>query len=371
MKQGDLELAVVLPTFNERANVVPVLEKLALTLADISYEVIFVDDDSPDGTADVARRIARENPRIRVIQRVGRRGLSSACIEGMMATSAPLIAVMDADLQHDDTVLPQMVAKLKQEQLDIVVATRNIGGGSMGNFAESRVRLSNLGRTLSNLVSHTPLSDPMSGFFVLDRRYLLEVVYDLSGIGFKLLLDLVASAKRPVRVGEIPYRFGVRVHGESKLDILVGFEYLQLLLDKFVGGLLPTRYLIFALVGSLGAIIHMILLGALIASGLQFLYAQAVTTAVVMTLNFFLNNVFTYRDRRLQGRRLLSGLLTFYAACALGAFINLWIASYLLGHGSPWYVAGFAGLVISSVWNYGITGIFTWRKGRTLQPRTA
>ena len=264
--------------------------------------------------------------------------------------------------KHDEGILPEMLAKLRSEDLDIVVATRNTAGGSMGEFAKSRVRLSNFGRRLSELISHTPLSDPMSGFFVLDRRYLLEVVGELSGIGFKILLDLVASARRPVRVGEVPYRFRQRMHGQSKLDILVGFEYLQLLLDKVLGGWIPTRYVIFAIVGTTGAFVHMILLALLIKfGGVKIIQAQIAATAVVMALNFFGNNALTYRDRRRRGWGLLTGLLSFYIACSIGAFINLRIVYYVIGHGGTWYLAGFAGVIISSVWNFGVTNISTWR----------
>ena len=359
-----IELAIVVPTYNERENVSPLLECLQAALGSLAYEVIFVDDDSTDGTAARIREISRDNPQVRVLQRIGRRGLASACIEGMMATAAPYIAVMDADLQHDETILPRMLAKLKAESLDVVVATRNSPGGSMGEFSESRVKLSDLGRRLSNFVSRSPLSDPMSGFFVLDRRFLEEVVRSASGVGFKILLDLVASSSRPVRVGEVPFRFRQRVHGASKLDILVGVEYLQLLLDKFIGDLLPPRFVIFGAVGAVGAALHLAILYILLGAGRSFSFAQTIGTAVVMTVNFFLNNVVTYRDRRLRGARLLTGLLSFYAVCSIGALVTIRVATFAASNGTPWYVAGSAGIIVSSVWNYAVTAIFTWREVR-------
>jgi len=363
-----LELAVVVPTFKERANIGPLLERLADVLAGIEYEVIFVDDDSPDQTAAAIRSVGLTNPKVRVLQRIGRRGLASACVEGMMASAAPFIAVMDADLQHDETILPRMLEKLKTERLDIVVATRNAQGGSMGDFSAFRVRLSQLGRRLSNSISHCELSDPMSGFFVLDQRFLQEVVHSVSGIGFKILLDLVASASRPVRVGEVPYRFGQRVHGESKLDILVGIEYLQLLLDKVAGDVIPPRFIIFGMVGMLGVAVHLSILGVLLQmAGLSFTAAQTTATVVVMILNFFLNNTITYRDRRLRGAELILGLISFCAACSIGAFVNLRVAVFATRDaGLPWYVGGLFGLAISSVWNYVITALFTWRQQRRL-----
>jgi dolichol-phosphate mannosyltransferase len=373
--QLPLELAVVVPTFNERGNVVLLLEALERSLTGVIYEVIFVDDDSPDGTAALVWEIARANPRVRILQRVGRRGLASACLEGMMATPAPYIAVMDGDLQHDEGILPAMLERIRNEKFDLVVATRNAEGGGMGEFSKGRVRLSNLGRRLSQWVSHTSLSDPMSGFFMLDRGFLQEVVHCASGVGFKILLDLVASARRPVRFGEVPYTFRKRIHGTSKLDILVGLEYLQLLLDKAVGGLIPPRFIIFSMVGAGGLLLSLGLLYLLLSFGkMHFLTAQAITTFVAMTANFFLNNSMTYRDRRLRGRRLVMGLATFYAACFVGGVINLRIAEFITDAGSSRYLAGACGLCVGAVWNYAVTSIITWRQVRESQvsasPRT-
>lgn len=357
-----LELAVVIPTFNESENVHPVLEHLAKVLVGTKYEVIFVDDDSPDGTADCIRAIARSDPYVHVLQRISRRGLASACLEGMMSTAAPHIAVLDADLQHDEQILPQMIAKLKSERLDVVVATRNALGGGMGEFPRHRVFLSNLGLRLSRWISHSHISDPMSGFFVVTRDYLEEVVRSASGIGFKILLDLIASAERPVRVAEVPYTFRERLHGSSKLDIIVGLEYLQLLLDKKIGNLVPVRFLIFSTVGAIGVLLAAVVLYVLVSLfKVDFLKAQVITTFVAMTGNFFLNNTMTYRDRRLKGRRIFTGLATFYVACSLGAAINLRIATSAQHLGLPWFIAGTCGLAVGAVWNYGISSFTTWR----------
>ena len=355
-----LELAIVVPTLDERENVVELIRRLESVLVDIDYEVIVVDDDSADGTPDAVRELARRDPRVRLLQRVGRRGLSSACVEGMLATAAPYVAVMDADLQHDETILPAMLAKLKAENLDLVVGTRLSTGEG---FAPSRQRLSKFGTRLSRMVSRHELSDPMSGFFMLDRRYLDEVVHSLSAVGFKILLDLVASARRPVRVGELPYRFRSRLHGESKLDIVVAVEYLQLLADKMIGGVVPPRFILFGLVGALGVLLHLAVLYAML-TRLSFGWAQLVATVVVMTTNFFLNNAFTWRDHRLRGAAAFGGLLKFYAACSIGALLNLEVASAAKDYGAPWYVAGFAGLVVGSVWNFAVTAATTWRRRR-------
>lgn len=362
-----LELAIVVPTLDERENVVELIRRLESVLAGIEYEVVVVDDDSADGTPAAVRALALRDPRVRLVQRVGRRGLSSACVEGMLATAAPTVAVMDADLQHDETILPAMLAKLKAEHLDLVVGTRV---STDEGFAPSRQRLSAFGKRLARVVSHHDLSDPMSGFFLLDRRYLDEVVHALSAVGFKILLDLVASSRRPVRLGEVPYRFRSRLHGESKLDIVVGVEYLQLLADKLIGGLVPPRFILFGLVGGFGVLLHLGILYAML-TRLSFASAQLVATVVVMTINFFLNNAFTWRDHRLRGIAAFAGLLKFYAACSIGALLNLEVASAAKGYGMPWYVAGFAGLVVGSVWNFAVTAATTWRRRRRSAARRA
>jgi dolichol-phosphate mannosyltransferase len=366
-----LELAVVVPTFNERANIPVLLDRLATTLIGISYEVIIVDDDSPDGTAEAGREIALYRRHVHVLRRIGRRGLSSACLEGMLATAAPHIAVMDGDLQHDESILPRMLSEAQRGGLDLVVASRNVSGGSMGEFSASRTRLSQLGRSLSHMVMRAEVSDPMSGFFLVNRKFLEETVYRTSGIGFKILLDLLASSPRAVRVAEVPYTFRLREAGESKLDVTVSLEYVFLLLDKLIGHLVPLRFVLYALVGALGVVLHLGTLWAARLAGMDsFRNAQTLATFASMTLNFLLNNLVTYRDSRLRGVQWLWGLLTFYAACALGAAVNLSVAERLLANGVPWLAAGFAGLVLSSVWNYGVTSVITWRRSRRRHRRS-
>jgi dolichol-phosphate mannosyltransferase len=359
------ELAVIVPTLNEKDNIAPLLARLGDALAGIQWEVVFVDDDSRDGTAELLLRLQNVMPRVRVIRRIGRRGLSSACIEGMLATGAPFLAVIDADLQHDESILPRMLEALREGDLDIVVGSRFSAGGSVGSFAGKRLLLSRLGRWLSRIVSHAELSDPMSGYFVLRRTFLEETVRRLSGQGFKILLDFFASAPRPVRFAEIPFTFRPRHSGESKLDTLVMLEYVTLLSDKLLGPYLPTRFVMFVLVGLFGVVVHLAVLG--LAHKLlliSFYYSQIIATFTAMTVNFNLNNLFTYRDRRLSGVRLIYGHLSFYLICSIGAIANFQIAEMLFNLRVPWMVAGFLGAMISSVWNYGVSSTITW-KGST------
>jgi len=319
------------------------------------------------------RDLGLDDRRIRVLRRIGRQGLASACVEGMLATSAPYIAVMDADLQHDESILLDMYERITSEQLDLVIGSRNLEGGGMGEMERRRAALSGFGSRLSRAVCKCELSDPMSGFFLVDRKFLDEVVYRLSATGFKILLDLVASAQRPVRFAEVPYRFRARERGVSKLDINVGLEYVQLLLDKMIGGVLPARFVMFGLVGGLGLLVHLAVLALLYwYARYQFLYAQAVATVAAMTFNFLVNNLTTFRDLRLRGFRIVTGLGIYYLACSIGAITNLSFARFLLGAGLPWYLAGILGMAVSSVWNYGVNVIFTWRRAtRQMQRRGA
>ena len=357
-----VELAVVVPTLNERDNVPLVVERLNRVLAGLAWEVIFVDDDSADGTADAVRELARGQGNIRCVQRIGRRGLSSACIEGMLASAAPYLAVMDGDLQHDEALLPRMLEKIKAEHLDIVVASRNVAEGGVGDWAKSRVAISGFATRLSRLVVKAELSDPMSGFFVIDRAAFEGTVRRLSGQGFKILLDLFASTPRPFAFTELPLQFRARLYGESKLDTLVAWEYLMLLLQKLIGPAVPVRFLLFSLIGGLGVGVHLATLW-LALHATSFATAQAVATVVAMTGNFLLNNLFTYRDRRLTGWRLLTGLGSFYAVCGLGAVANVGIAAVIAGNHS-WWLAGLAGAAVSAVWNYAMSSVFTWSARR-------
>jgi dolichol-phosphate mannosyltransferase len=363
------ELAIVIPTLNERENVPLLVERLNSALAGLSWEAIFVDDDSADGTADIVRALGRRQSNIRCVQRLGRRGLASACIEGILSSAAPYVAVMDGDLQHDETLLPDMLARIKAGSLDVVVASRYTEAGSVGDWQQSRVMISDIAGRLGRLVVKADLSDPMSGFFMVERDAFSGAMRSLSGQGFKILLDLFASSPRPLAFAEVPLTFRQRLHGESKLDAMVVWEYLMLLLEKLVGPAVPVRFLLFSLIGGLGVGTHLLTLWfgthVLFAA---FPVAQAAATIVAMTGNFLLNNLFTYRDRRLRGRRLWQGLISFYAVCGAGAAANVGVAAHLAQDHHSWWLAGIAGAAVSVVWNYAMSSIFTWSPRRVAAP---
>lgn len=360
--EAPLALAVVIPTFNETENVRTLLERLSLSLAGISWEAIFVDDNSPDGTAEAIRAIGLHSSRVRVLQRIGRRGLSSAVIEGMLATSAPVIAVIDADLQHDETILPQLYRAVAEDGNDLAVGTRYAEGGGVGEWNAQRHAASRLATKISHLMTGVELSDPMSGFFAISRPALMEALPRVSGVGFKILLDIAASPPRAFSVAEIPYRFGTREAGDSKMGPLVAAEYLGLLVEKKSGGVLTPRLMSFLTVGAIGVAVHLAILGSCLAAGIWFEYSQTIAVICAMTFNFFLNNVFTYRDRRLVGWKIVPGLLSFYAICAMGAAANIGVGTWVNDSDGRWWIAGVAGAAVGAIWNFAVSSVLTWRK---------
>ena len=356
-------LSIIIPTLNERENIEPLLALLTESLPNTAWEAIFVDDDSQDGTAECVRSLARRNPRVRCLQRIGRRGLATACIEGFLASASPYVAIMDADLQHDERLLLQMLVELNGGTVDLVVGSRYVPGGGVGDWDRGRARASGLATRLGRIICKADIADPLSGFFMCRREVFERALPRMSGQGFKVLLDLLASSPEPPRVRELPYSFRERHRGESKLDTLIVWEFGMLLADKLVGHIIPVRFALFALIGGLGLLVHLATLWtSLNLLGFSFRNSQTVATVVAMTSNFFLNNQFTYRDRRLRGLRLIRGLGLFYLICGLGAVANVGVASYVFAANYVWWLAGAAGAVIGSVFNFAMSSAFTWNR---------
>jgi len=371
-----LQLAVILPTFNERKNIAPMVERLDAALKGLSWEAIFVDDNSPDGTAEEARRIGRTDPRIRVIERIGRRGLASAAIEGMCATAAPIVAVMDADHQHDPALLPGMYEAVSSPDYDVAYASRFAEGASTEAWGRpDRVKASGLANRIARRVTGVQLSDPMSGFFMLRAETLRADAHRLSGVGFKILLDILATVDAPLRVKEFPLNFAARAEGESKLDRTVVFEFLIGLYDKWLGRIIPTRFALFGTIGGLGVIVHMAVLATVLGAfgqkvlyhnwsdQIEFIIAQTSAAIVAMSFNFMLNNELTYADKRLRGFvPLLRGWAKFALTCSVGLLANVGAAAALMRMGFHAYPAAIVGIVVGSVWNFALSSKFVWGK---------
>jgi dolichol-phosphate mannosyltransferase len=344
-------VSVVVPTFNERDNVTALYRKLEASLRGVAWEVVFVDDNSPDGTWDVVRGLAQHDSRVRCVRRIGRRGLSGACIEGILASSAPFAAVMDADLQHDETRLPKMLSLLQGGEADLVIGSRYIEGGSADSFNRQRAGASALATEVAKRVLGVRVADPMSGFFMIRRDRFEQLAPQLSVQGFKILLDIIATAHGELRTVEIPYTFGARLHGESKLDSMVALDFLGLVVAKFTHDLLSLRFLLFAMVGGIGLFVHLgTLFVALQVLEFPFPEAQAAGALVAMTSNFILNNFLTYRDQRLKGAAILRGLLAFYLVCGVGLLANVGVAFSVYDQEPIWWLAGAAGALFGEVW---------------------
>jgi dolichol-phosphate mannosyltransferase len=357
------QLSVVVPTFNERDNVTVLYRRLEAVLTGIAWEVVFVDDNSPDGTWDVVRALAQRDNRVRCVRRIGRRGLSGACIEGILASSAPYAAVIDADLQHDETQLPKMLSLLASGQAELVVGSRYIEGYKTEGFNKQRAGASALATEFARKMLRVEIADPMSGFFMVRRDRFEELAPKLSVHGFKILLDLVASADGSLRAVEIPYTFGARQHGESKLDSMVALDFIGLVLAKFTNDAVSLRFVLFAMVGGIGLVVHLTtLFVALQIFKAPFAEAQAAGAVVAMTGNFILNNFLTYRDQRLRGFGLLRGLIAFYIVCSVGLLANVGVAFSVYDQEPIWWLAGMAGALMGVVWNYAMSGLFVWRK---------
>ena len=354
-------LSVVIPTFKERGNVAELVRRLDASLTGVAWEAIFVDDNSPDGTAAAVKEIAALDPRVRCLRRVGRRGLAGACIEGILSSAAPNVAVIDADLQHDEKVLPAMLARLEAGEADLVAATRYIAGGSAASFSDKRGAISQLATRLTHRLVGTALSDPMSGFFMMRRDRFEEIAPRLSPAGFKILLDIVTTAGSKLRIAEQPYSFGERFEGESKFNIQIGVEFLGLLLAKMTGDVVDPRFIFFAIVGSIGLVVHLTVLFAALALMEPFRAAQIIATFVAMTSNFLLNNELTYRDRRLKGWAMLRGFVLFCLIGSVGVLANVDLASWLYVERPIWWVAGAIGAVMTVLWNYAMSTLFVWR----------
>jgi len=356
------ELTVVIPTYNEAANVAPLVGKLDKALKGVRWQVIFVDDDSPDGTAQQVKALARKDPRVACLRRVGRRGLAGAVVEGALASAAPFVAVIDGDMQHDERLLPAMLKALRRDQADLVIGSRYLEQESrvISGLDARRAWGSRLANWLGRRALSVDLTDPVSGFFMARREVIDRVAPKLTPSGFKVLFDLIASQPAPLRCVELAYEFRPRVAGESKLDNGVVAQYLSLLASKMTRDLISPRVLMFGAVGASGVAVHLTVLTLVRRLGTDFLDAQTIAAVVAMTSNYLINNAVTYRDRRKRGLALLTGYVRFCLLCAAGLAANVAVATLVRQYVPYDWVAGLAGAGVGAAWNYVTTALAVW-----------
>ena len=355
-----LELTVVVPTFKEAPNVAPLVAKLEAALEGIAWQVIFVDDDSPDGTAAAVKAIARIDRRVSCLRRVGRRGLAGAVTEGALASAAPFVAVIDGDMQHDETLLPAMLQVLRGGQADLVVGSRYLGHQArvVAGLDARRQLVSRFANWLGQRALSVQLTDPVSGFFMIRRELIDAVAPKLAANGFKVLFDIVASQPTPPRCVELGYEFRPRVAGESKLDHGVVAHYITLLGSKMSRDVISPRALMFLAVGASGVLVNVAVVYVL--AGMPFLDAQAIGAVVAMTSNYLINNTITYRDKRKRGLALITGYLRFCLLCAIGLAANVAVANLVFQHVRQRWVGVLAGAGVGAAWNYVTTSLAVW-----------
>jgi dolichol-phosphate mannosyltransferase len=364
-----VELTIIVPTYNERDNIELIVERVDRVLTAISWEIVFVDDSSRDGTGDKVRSIARQDRRVRLIERHNRRGLSSAVVEGALAASAEIIAVMDGDLQHDEGLLPRLYEVVASGEAAIASASRFLGhDGHAGLENGARAKMSDTGIALANRLFGLNMTDPLTGFFAMRRETFVTALPDLSERGFKILLDVIISMHPRPTVKELGFQFRQRERGASKLDRRVLYDFLLLFIektcDRFVH--IPGRFLSFSIINGLGMMLHVAVFVAA-SNFTDFLGAQLIATIASVFFNFSLNNWLTYSDQTLKGARFWLGLLVFTAVCSIGIAANVGIASLLhrdferLLH----IVPAVAGALITLVWNYATTKLFVWGRERS------
>jgi dolichol-phosphate mannosyltransferase len=370
-----VKVTIVSPTYNEAENVPRLVHDVDAVLSGIDYELLIADDDSPDRTWAVAQELATQNPRIRVLRRSTDRGLSPAVIEGFLSTSSDYVGVIDADLQHDPAILPQMIAAL-DAGAEIAVGSRYVEGGGTGTWNAARRFQSWVATKLARTFLGVELTDPMSGYFILRRDDFNRIHKQLDSSGFKILLEIVGRLA-PSKLEEVPYTFRARVAGQSKLSSKVVLQYLgQLWRLSSVSRYMSVRFIKFALVGASGTIINLCaFLSFARLFGVRDWRISALATLFANLTNYVFNNAWTFVDRGHRGWSLVRGYVTYLGLSLVGmsastltfAGLNGAYRTYLhtVQPAKESYIIalGFqlVAILVGTVFNYELNRRFTWR----------
>jgi dolichol-phosphate mannosyltransferase len=352
-------LSIIVPTFNERQNIGRLIEKIRSIKHQINcnFEIVFIDDDSPDGTWDEIKKNWSSD--VRGLLRHARKGLASAVVEGMLTCNSKYFIIMDADMQHDETMIPSILRNLRS--YDLVVVCRNLNE-QIDGFSSTRRFISKFGNSILKRLMATQLSDPLSGFFGIRSEEFHLLSRKLNPIGFKILSEIIFVNPK-LKVLELPGNFKKRLFGQSKLDTKVIIEMFEMVLHRIFGKFFPLKVLFFLIVGFFGMAVHLTSLFICIKIfNLNFSFSQAMSIFLAMTFNFFLNNILTYSALRIKGVRVLFGLLKFCLACLIGALINQFVSVTIFKSGISWWVAGLSGAAVGSLWNYVLTSSIVWSK---------
>lgn len=365
---GRQRLSIVLPTFNERGNIETLLRQLLGLRELYDLELLVVDDDSADGTAELVRALAHREPTIRLIRRVGRAGLASAIKEGLLDATGDLAVVMDSDGQHQPSAVLRALEALEAESADLVVGSRFHDQASIQGLSQKRERGSTWANAAARFSLPRPyrdLTDAMSGFFALRLDAVLPVVRAVDVNGFKFLYELLAVSRGRLRVREVPLSFQPRTSGESKLDLAIFWDFLISLLHSLCLRLLPRRAISFALVGGSGVVVQLAVTQLLLSlSGRPLAGSQQLALVGALTAacsNYLINNALTFRFNRLKGLALIKGLVRFLMVSSLPLAANVGVAQAVvrISHADS-LTAQLAGILVVFVWNYAASSRFVW-----------
>jgi len=366
---GVVDISIVVPTYNENANIVILVDRLAAALSGRRFEVIVVDDDSPDRTWETVDALRQTRPWLSCVRRLTKRGLSSAVLDGLVLARGEALAVIDADLQHDPAVLPALIDGLATSE--VVVASRYTAGGSMGEWSWIRRIISRVAGGIVHIVLGAKTTDPMSGYFALRRSLVQRVAPLIRPRGYKILIELIYRGQ--VRqVGEVAYEFGVRMHGQSKLTSAVMWDFLASMWDLRFGAIMTRRFIEYCLVGTSGVVVQLLVTHLLLLlPALRFVDSGipiSVGIICAMIWNYFLNNLWSFADARLRSRASWwSGLTRFCMICGTGAIINFWVVKGVLrlsDHRIGLTISMLIGIVAATFWNYALNRRFTWHAKR-------
>jgi len=356
-------VSIVLPTYNERGNIGSLLEQLLPLKARFELEILVVDDDSADGTADLVRQLAHGEPCLRLIRRVGRAGLASAIKEGLLDATGDLVVVMDSDGQHQPSSVLEALTTLGQGDFDLVIGSRFHAQAQIQGLSGRRETGSTWANKLAraSLPRYRQLSDYMSGFFALRLDRCLPLIRAVDVNGFKFLYELLAHSRGQLRVCDIPLHFQPRGYGSSKLDVAVLWDFGVSILHTLSLRLLPRRAISFGLVGASGFLVQLLVTRLVMLLGVAFAQALPIAVVAAASSNYLVNNALTFRFQRQQGLALLRGLLKFLLVASLPVLANVGVASAFysyVSHNTFW--AQLAGIVVVFVWNYAASSRFVW-----------
>ncbi len=360
-----MRVSIVLPTYNERENVAPLIKSLFTLGSSYDLEIIIVDDNSTDGTINLIKEMSLKDNRIRLIRRVGRHGLASAIKEGLLDATGDFAAVMDSDGQHEPTAIFESIEKLEKEGLDLVAGSRFVGGAEIHGLSSRRQEGSSFANSFARMSlnkRYRHLTDFMSGCFVMDLNKCLPLICKVDVHGFKFLYELLAISEGKISIKEVPLQFQPRIYGNSKLDIAVLWDFLISLMHAFSLRLIPRRAISFGIVGASGVFVQLCTTKVLMSFFLlQFENAIPISVITAATSNYLINNALTFRAQRLKNWFLIKGLIKFLLVASLPVIANVGLATsfyQFISNNAIW--AQLSGIIVVFVWNYAASSRFVW-----------